>query len=125
MGSIRAFLRYLKASRVAARGHRLLCAARRDEGRTALVEALALLGTEEPAGASVGVWFSVRVTALRDLSYVAAQAGDIEQATGSIIDGLALWKRMALAPDPKYRGMQEWVVWAEAYLRQHRPEQRQ
>lgn len=100
-------------------GRKLLRAGRTDKGRTVLLDALALLGSDEPSGSSVGVWFSERVSALRDLSVAAAQAGDVEEALKRIDEGTALWARMGL-PASKHPHIQEWLTWAHAYARNHR-----
>jgi hypothetical protein len=118
----RTFFRCLRGASMAQRGRKLLRAGRTAEGRTVLLDALALLGPDEPSGSSVGVWFSERVTALRDLSVAAAQAGDVEEALKRIDEGTALWARMGL-PSSKHPHMQEWLTWADAYARNHRASQ--
>lgn len=87
-----------------------------EQVREALGQALLLLGRDEPTGASVGVWFSERIMALRDLSYAAAKAGDVELARDSIREGLAIWDRWALAPSEKFAAIEEWKRWAKRYL---------
>jgi hypothetical protein len=115
----RTFLRCLRGASMAQRGRKLLRVGRTNEGRTALVDALGLLGPDEPSGSSLGVWFSQRVTALLDLSVAAAGAGDVEEALKRIDEGSALWARMGL-PSSKHPHIQEWLTWADAYARDHR-----
>jgi hypothetical protein len=120
MGSFRSFVRVFRGAGVAGRGRRALRAGRRDEGRQLLRDALALLGCDQPRGIADGVWFSQRFMALRGLSVAAAGAGDEQEATDTLMEGIALWKEMNLPPSPKYAFVDEWLSWGDAYLRHAR-----
>lgn len=116
MGSFPSLFKYFRAAGLARKGRRLLARGDCEDAIDLLGKALALLGREQPRGATFGVWFSERVVALRDLSYAAAKAGNITLARASIEEGLALWDSGGLGPDPKYQAMDEWGAWARDYM---------
>ncbi len=116
MGSVRQFLRLIRASRLAGHGRRSLRGARYEEAKAALLDALALLGPDEPKGPTVGVWVSQRLYALKDLSYATARLGDAQVARASIAEGLALWDKLKLGPVSRFPEIEEWIGWGRSYL---------
>ncbi len=96
-----------------------------DEARTMLTGALGLLGPEAPKGSSIGVWFSVRLAALCDLSYAAAKLGDVPLARASISEGLSLWEKGNIGPAERYQSIAQWMPWARDYMASSNTNQKQ
>jgi hypothetical protein len=95
------------------------------EGRALLLQSAAQLGPDVPQDSNVGVWFGERVFVLRDLSILAAQAGDQADAAKWIAEGTELWHRMPMVHAAKHPAVEEWLAWGKAYMAQLGPSQPQ
>jgi hypothetical protein len=108
----------MKASRQYGNAKRQMNRDEFTEARDGFLAALQMLGTvaPKPPNPNGGVWYSTRFSALRGLAYCAARLNDVPLARSSVEDALALWREMDIGPATKYRGLPEWMAWAEAYL---------